>query len=196
MGLSKRERLIVLVTLLAVGALVADRFVRAPIANGLRELGAERQKSLAQVTKAKNLLQQKQQIEQKKALLPEGLRSDAEAESLVAKSLDKWAEDARLTLTSVKPDRMASGDKGLKEILFVIAGKGSLDAVSWFLYQVETSELPIKVKHMQLGSTSEAGDNMSLELRISTLYLAADDKSSLKQPQPKQPGKTDEEQLL
>jgi hypothetical protein len=37
---------------------------------------------------------------------------------------------------------------------------------------------------------------MSLELRISTLYLAADDKSSQKQPQPRQPGKTDEEQLL
>jgi len=196
MGLSKRERIIVLVTLLAVGALVADRLVRAPIANGLRELRVERQKSLAQVTKAKNLLQQKQQIEQKKALLSEGLRNDAEAESLVARALDKWAEDARLTLTSVKPDRMASGDKGLREILFVIAGKGPLDAVAWFLYQVETSDLPIKVKHLQLGSTSEAGDNMSLELRISTLYLAADEKSSPKQPQPKQPEKTNEEQLL
>ncbi len=204
MGLSKRERLIVLVTLLAVGALVADRFVRAPIANGLRELRVERQKSLAQVTKAKNLLQQKQQLEQKKAALFGSLRSDTEAESRVAKALDKWAEDARLTLTSVKPDRMTGGDKGLKEILFVIAGKGSLDAVSWFLYQVETSDLPIKVKHMQVGSTSEAGDTMSLELRLSTLYLAADDKSSPptrsgaagNQPQPRQPEKTDAEQLL
>ncbi len=196
MGLSKRERMIVLVTLLAVGTLVADKFVRAPIANGLGELRAERHKALAEVTTAKSRLQQKQQLEQKKPSSFASLRSDTEAESQVAKALDKWAQDARLTLTSVKPDRMTGGDKGLKEILFVIAGKGSLDAVSWFLYQVETSELPIKVKHMQLGSTSEAGDNMSLELRISTLYLAADDKSSLKQPQPKQPGKTDEEQLL
>ena len=211
MGLSKRERIIVLVTILVVGTLVADRFVLAPITNGLEELRAERQKSLGQVAKAKNLLQQRQQIEQKKAV-SEGLRSDAEAESRVAKALDKWAEDAQLMLTSVKPDRMASGDKGLKEILFVIAGKGSLDAVAWFLYQVETSELPIKVKHVQLGSTSEAGDNMSLELRLSALYLAADDKSSPptrspaaqqpfgpgagKQPQPKQPENTNEEQLL
>jgi Tfp pilus assembly protein PilO len=195
MGLSKRERIIVLVTILVVGALVADRFVLAPIVNGLGELKAERQKSLGQVAKAKNLLQQKQQIEKKKALSA-GLRSDAEAESRVAKALDQWAEDARLTLTSVKPDRVAGGDKGLKEIIFVIAGKGELDAVAWFLYQVETSELPVKVKHMQLGSTSEAGDSMSLELRISTLYLAADEKSSPKQPQPKQPEKTNEEQLL
>jgi Tfp pilus assembly protein PilO len=196
MGLSQRERIIVLVTVLVVGALVGDRFVLAPIVNGLGELKAERQKSLTQVKKAKNLLQEKQQIERKKASLSEGLRSDAEAESRVAKALDKWAEDARLALTSVKPDRVAGGDKRLKEIIFVIAGKGSLDAVAWFLYQVETSDLPIKVKHMQLGSTSEAGDNMSLELRISTLYLAADEKSSPKQPQPRQKEKTDEEQLL
>ncbi len=195
MGLSQRERIIVLVTIFAVGALVADRLVLAPITNGLGELKAERQKVSDQVRKAKNLLQEKQQRERKKAASA-GFRSDAEAESGVAKALDKWAEDARLALTSVKPDRVAGGDKGLKEILFVIAGKGSLDAVAWFLYQVETSELPIKVKHMQLGSTSEAGDNMSLELRISTLYLAADEKSVPKQSQPKQPEKTNEEQLL
>ncbi len=195
MGLSQRERIIVLVTILAVGALVADRLVLAPITNGLGELKAERQKVSDQVRKAKNLLQEKQQRERKKAASA-GFRSDAEAESGVAKALDKWAEDARLALSSVKPDRVAGGDKGLKEILFVIAGKGSLDAVAWFLYQVETSELPIKVKHLQLGSTSEAGDNMSLELRISTLYLAADEKSVPKQSQPKQPEKTNEEQLL
>jgi Tfp pilus assembly protein PilO len=196
MGLSKRERIIVLVTLLAVGTLVADKFVLGPIVNGLGELKAERQKALARVTKAKSLLQQKQQLEQGKAALFESLRSDTEAESRVARALDQWAEDARLTLSSVKPDRMTGGDKGLKEILFVVVGKGSLDAVAWFLYQVETSDLPIKVKHMQLGSTSEAGDNMSLELHISALYLAADEKLSPKQPQPRQPEKTDEEQLL
>jgi len=197
MGLSKRERIIVLITLVAVGALVADRLVRAPLAARLGQLQSERRDLTQQKAKALNLFERKKQQEKKwKTVLSEGLRSDAEAEGMVAKALDQWAGDARLTLTSVKPDRMASGDKGLKEILFVIAGKGSLDAVAWFLYQVETSELPIKVKHMQLGSTSEAGDSMSLELRISTLYLAADDKSAQKQPQPKQPEKTDEEQLL
>jgi Tfp pilus assembly protein PilO len=196
MGLSKRERMIVLMTIVVVGALVADRLIRAPIANRWGELKSQRQQLLAQVTKAQNLLRQKQQIEQKhKVLLSEGLRSDAEAESGVAKAIDKWSEDARLMLSSVTPSRTA-GDKDLKEIIFVVAGKGSLDAVAWFLYQVETSELPIKVKYMQLGSTSESGDNMSLELRLSTLYVAANGKSSPKQPQPKQPETTNEEQLL
>ncbi len=196
MGLSKRERMIVLATILVVGALVADRFIRAPIATRLGELRSQRQQSLAQVAKAKNLLAEKEQRERKnKTLLTEALRSDAEAESRVAQALVKWSEDARLMLTSVKPDRMA-GDKGLKEIVFVVAGKGSLDAVAWFLYQVETSELPIKVKYLQLGSTSESGDSMSMELRLSTLYVAAEEKSSPKQSQPKPKETKNDEQLL
>jgi len=195
MGLSKRERMIVLITIVAVGALVADRLVRAPIASRLGQLKSERDQALAQVAKANNLFERRQQAERKwKTLLSDGLQNDAEAESRVTKAMNKWSEDARLTLTSVKPDRVA-GDKGVKEIVFVVAGKGSLDAVAWFLYQVETSELPIKVKYMQLGSTSESGDNMSLELRLSTLYLAADEKSSPKQPQPKQQETNNEEQI-
>jgi len=197
MGLSKRERTIVLITIIVVGALVADKLVRAPLANRLGQLKSERQELTDQVAKAKNLFERKNQQERKwKTSLSEGLQSDAEAEGRVAKALDKWAEDARLTLTSVRPDRLAGGDKGLKEILFVVAGKGSLDAVAWFLYQVETSELPIKVKYMQLGSTSEAGSNMSMELRLSTLYLAAGEKSSQKQSQPKPKETNNEEQLL
>jgi hypothetical protein len=195
MGLSKRERIIVLVTILVVGALAADRLVLAPITNGLGELRTERQKALGRVAMAKTLLLERQQIAKKEETTTR-FHDDAEAESRVAKALDQWAADARLTITGVKPDRMAGGDKGLKESLFVIAGKGSLDAVTWFLYQVETSELPVKVKHLQLGSTSEAGDNMSLELRVSTVYLAAEDKSATRQSQPRQPEKTDEEQLL
>jgi len=180
-----------------VGALVGDKFVVTPLWNGLVQLESQKQQLQAQVTKAKNLFAQKEQMERKdKTLLTEGLRSDAEAESSVARALDKWSADARLTLTSVKPDRVAS-DKGLKEMIFVAAGKGSLDAVAWFLYQVEISELPIKVKYMQLGSTSESGDSMSLELRLSTLYVAsAGEKSSPKQSQPKQREKSNEDQLL
>jgi hypothetical protein len=202
MGLSKRERMIVLVTVISVGALVADRFIRAPLANGLGALKSDRDQAVTKVQKAKLLIRQSEQAQQRMTQAG-GLQSDTEAESRVAKALDKWSEEAGLSLTSVKPDRMA-GDKGVKEIVFVVAGKGPLDAVALFLYQVETSELPLKVKSMQLGSASEAGDSMSLELRLSTLYLAADSESASptrsgaagRQSQPKPKETNDEEPLL
>lgn len=196
MVLSKRERIITLVALAGLGALVMDRFVLTPVLYGLEQVESHKQQLLAEVNEAQSLFERRKLMERKwRTILSEGLRSDAEAESRVARAIDEWSEDARLTLTSVKPER-AAGDKGMKEITFVLAGRGPLDAVAWFLYQVETAELPIKVKNMQLGSTSEAGDNMALQLRLSAIYVAADQKPSETQSQSTQPEAKDEELAL
>jgi Tfp pilus assembly protein PilO len=104
-----------------------------------------------------------------------------EAESKVGRALDKWSEEARLTLSSVKPDRVAS-DKGLKEMTFVVVGTGTLDAVARFLWKVETASLPIKVKDMQLGSSNESGQSMSVQLRLSALCLGAEQKPPEEKP--------------
>ena len=196
MGLSKRERTLAIAALIGVGILLVYSLIIKPVKSGLEQTENYKLDLQAQVTKAHNLIERRKVMEQKwKTMLSDGLRSDAEAESRVAKALEKWSADARLMLTSVKPDRRG-GDKGLKEITFVLAGSGRLDAVAWFLYQVETSELPIKVKEMRLGSTSESGDNMSLQLRLSALYLDSTEKSSEKQPQPNRQETNNEEQLL
>lgn len=195
MGLSKRERLIVIVTILVVGALVGDRLIRAPLANRWSELKGQRQQLLSQVTAAKNLIQQSALVLKKHPdLFSVDLRSATDVESKVAKEIDRWSTDARLNVSSVTPTRL-TGDKGFKEIIFVVAGKGSLDAVAWFLYQAELSPLPLKVKYMQVSSASEAGDSLSLELRLSALYVAADEKPSTKQRQPKQAETTYDQQI-
>jgi Tfp pilus assembly protein PilO len=195
MVLSKRERIIALAAILVVGALVLDRFILTPGLHRLQATGNQKQELLAQLSEAQSLFDRRGMLERKwKTMLSDGLRYDAEAESRVARALDEWSADTSLTLTSVKPDRVA-GDKGLKEMAFVVAGKGRLDAVAQFLYKVETSELPIKVKDMQLGSASESGDSMSLQLRLSALYLGAEAKSSEKQGQSGQ-RETNNEELL
>ena len=115
-----------------------------------------------------------------KAAVLEGLRNEVEAESKVGRAIDKWSQQSRLTLSSVKPERVAS-DKGLKEMTFVVVGTGTLEAVTQFLWQIETSTLPVKVKDMQLGS-SESGQSMSLQLRLSALCLDAEQKPSETKP--------------
>jgi len=131
-----------------------------------------------------------------KAMLSDGMRSDSEAESRVARVLDDWSEGARLVLSSVKPERVAS-EKGLKEMTFSVVGTGSLEAVARFLWQVETTALPVKVKDMQLSAMSESGDSMSLQLRVSAIYFGTPDTSNRGgQLQPQQPGTDDEDTLL
>jgi Tfp pilus assembly protein PilO len=195
MVLSKRERIIALAAMLVVGALALDRFVLTPTLRRLQATEDHKQELLAQITEAQSLFERRGMLERKsKKMLSDGLRSDAEAESRVARALDEWSADTRLTLTSVKPER-AAGEKGLEEMTFVVAGKGRLDAVARFLYEVETAEMPIKVKDMQLGS-SESGDSISLQLTLSALYVGGSPKPSDGQSQPKQQEANHEEQLL
>lgn len=196
MVLTTRERIIALATFLVVGVLVLDRFILTPGWHRLQAAENQKQELRAQVVEAQNLIERRRILERKwQPLLSDGLRSDAEAESRVARALDEWSADTRLMLTSVKPERVA-GDKGLKEMTFMVAGKGRLDAVAHFLYKVETTEMPIKVKDMQLGSAGESGDSISLQLTLSALYLGTAPAPAQEQSQTKQQEAKNEEQLI
>lgn len=185
-----------LLTVIVVGALLADKVVFTPALAKFRETENHKQTLLAQINEARSLFERRRLMERKwKAMVADGLQNDAEAESRMVRALDKWSQEARLTLTSLKPERLAS-DKGLKEMTFVVVGRGRLDAMARFLWQIETAELPVKVKYVVLGA-SEADESMSLELGLSSLYLGTDQKAGEKKPSPReQPeGNNDDAQI-
>ncbi len=196
MVLSRRERIILIVAAVVVGAFVADRLAFTPVIKRLDELESDKQQLLAELNEARSLFERRRLMERKwKTMLSGGLRSDAEAESRVGRALNEWSQEARLTLTSVKPERMSS-DHGLREVVFATVGKGRLEAVTRFLYLIETAELPVKIKYVQLNSASESENDMTVELGLSALYLGAEQGPSDKQSAPEQREVNDEEQIL
>jgi len=196
MMLSKRERMLAIATAVVVTALVVNELVVKRVGARLEQVESHKQQLLAELNEAQSLLERRRLLERKwRMMLSDGLRSGAEAESRVARALDEWAGATRLTLTSLKPERVA-GDKGLKEISFTVAGRGSLNAVAGFLYRVETAELPVKVRRMGLGLASESTDNMSLELVVSALYLGDAGQPSADPPPTQQQEVNDEEPSL
>jgi len=194
--LSKRERIIAIVAVAAVGFLVLNKFLIGPIADRVNQLETRKQQLLVELNEAQNLFQRRRLLEKEwKMVLADGLQNEVEAESKIARAIDGWSREAMLTLSSVKPDRAAS-DKGLAEITFVVAGTGTLEAVAQFLWRVETAPLPIKVKDMQLGSSNESGQSMSVQLRLSAVCLGTQQKpSEKKQPQEKPQETNNEEQV-
>lgn len=191
MVLSKRERVILIVTAVVIGALVVDKLLFGPVMGRLDEMKVQRDLLVAEVVEAESLFQRQQDLTPRyKTMLADGFRNDTEAESRVLRALGQWSEVTGVTLSSVKPERVAS-DKGLKEMTFVVAGNGTLRSVAQFLWQIETAALPLKVKNMQLGLASEGTDSMSLQLRLSALYLGAEPEGS----QQEQPEVKNEDEL-
>lgn len=176
--LSKRERIMAIMAVAVVGLLVLNKFLIGPVTGKLQEIKTQKSQLLIELDEAQNLFRKRRVLEKQwKNVLSDGLRNEVEAESKVGRALDEWSKESRLMLSSVKPDRVAS-DKGLQEMTFVVVGTGSLDAVARFLWQIETAPLPIKVKDMQLGSSNESGQSMSVQLRLSALCLGSEQKSS------------------
>jgi hypothetical protein len=175
MVLSKRERLIILATAIVVAMLVLDRYAVTPLLEAREVLEAQKQVLVADLARAGALLARKHQTQPKwKEMLAGGLQSDpAEAESQILHAVRNWSMEAGLRLSSVKPERLPE-KTALPEIAFQAVGTGSMSAVSRFLWRLETAKVPIRVKELQVGARKEGTDDLTLQVRLSTLYLPAE----------------------
>jgi hypothetical protein len=175
MFLSKRERLIITATLAVVALLALDRYVVSPLLECCDREAALKEIRLAEIQRGRDLLDRKREVAPKwREMIASGLKRDpAEAESQILHAVGDWAKDAGLKLSSMKPERLPD-KRSLQEISFQAAGTGSMSAVSRFLWRLEASKVPIRVKELQLGSRKEGTDDLTLQLRLSTLYQAPD----------------------
>jgi Tfp pilus assembly protein PilO len=179
MFLSRRERLIITVTLVVVALLVLDSYVVTPLRECCDRVAARKESLLAEMKRGHDLLARKREIGAKwREMIASGLKRDpAEAESQILHAVGDWAKDAGLKLSSVKPERQPDKRK-LQEISFQASGTGSMNAISRFMWRLETSKVPIRVKDFQLGARREGTDDLTLQLRLSTLYQAPEPPAS------------------
>ena len=182
MILSKRERRIAALTIMAVTILVLDRGLLTPYLRHRTQLTVDKQGILVDLENAHGLFARREKLSPKwEEILKSGLKPDAaSAESAALNALRDWAEESGLTLSSLKPER--SNKRGqMQEITFQAICVGPMNGVSKFLWRVEDAALPVKVSDLQLSTRKEGTDDLTLQVRIAVLCLA---------PPPAKPSKT------
>ena len=175
MVLSKRERLILIWTMSIIGIAVLYNFVLTPILDARSGSEAEKQKLSEEIQKASEVLKQKDTLSKEwDERINNGLNSDVSVtESGVLNAIRIWAQNYGLTLSSIKPEREKGDGKGeMQEIIFNMACSGNMTSVGQFLWQIENSPLPLRITEFQLGSREEDGKEMSLQIKLSALYMA------------------------
>lgn len=174
MVLSKRERLIAIVSLAVILIFIFDRYALTPFTEMNERIQVEKQGLSTDIQRAARVFKLRRNVRNEwQDMVRGGLSSDASStESKILHVIRKWSNDSGLTISSIKPDRNGGEDKILKEIVFYIACKGTMDAVGRFLFELENSSLPIRITEFQLGTREADGSDMSLQLRLSALYLA------------------------
>lgn len=173
MVLSKREKLILIWTTAVVVAAVLYSFVLTPMMGARAGFQSQKRRLSKEIEKFSEVLKQKEAISKEwDERINNGLNADVSAtESVVLSAIRIWAQNYGLTLSSVKPER-DKGEGVMREIIFNMACSGNLNSVGQFLWQIENSTMPLRVTEFQLGSREEYGKEMSLQLKLSALYLA------------------------
>lgn len=172
MALTSRERMIMMAAIAAVLVLVSDRYALTPLMEKRSE-NKQLVKSLeAEVEHSLSILNRRKQLQSRwDQMQSDGLSAqDGRIESLVLRFLQESSKQAGLLLTSIQPEHSeVKADFG--HIEFLISGSGDMRAVTRFLWNLETTSLPLKVESFQLGAADDTASQMSLQLTLSSIYL-------------------------
>jgi hypothetical protein len=171
MARTQRTRYLLVGTLIALGVLVADQLVLTPLLAKRAAAKAKLQDLQARHGRAMELLTSGQQMDARwRELLRTGMKQDPDAaESQVMHALYDWKDETGVALSLMKPDRLADKTR-LPEIVFHATGTGRMAGVARLLWLVQASGIPVKVIEAQISARKEGADDLSFQLRLSTVY--------------------------
>ena len=180
MNLDRRQRLLAIAAAAAVGLFAAERLVLNPLWNAWTAR-AERLVALQKsVADGEALLRREKGIRDRwQTMRSQTLSNEVStAENQMRNALDRWAQDSRVTILSIKPQwKRADGDYATLECR--VDALGSIGAVTRLLYDAETSALSpreplaIKVGSVEISARGDNGDQVALGLQVSGLLLNA-----------------------
>src|ERR1041385_2664506 len=169
MVITKRERTIVVVTGAVLALFLADHFVLSPLLERRARIDAESAQCLLDQQKADGLFAQRRKLAPRwREMTESGLGAGAgAAESRFLHAIRDWAQEADLSLASVKLERTEM-ERQFQKITWRAAGTGTMAAVSRFLWRIQEASLPVRIADLQVGARQEGSDSLTIQVGVST----------------------------
>lgn len=184
MNLSQRQKLLATVAIAAVALLAGDKLILGPVLRAWQ-------------SRSERLTTLRREVEEGRALLARGpsangrpglrerwdkirkaaLSSEVSvAENQMLKALDRWSQESRVGVNSLKPQwKHGQGDYATMECR--VDATGNLSSLARFLYAIENARrsdrdpLAIKIDVLELTARDDQGDRMTLGMQLSALQL-------------------------
>ncbi len=172
MDSERRKKILIVATLVCVGAWAADRIVVGPLL-GAYQARADRIAELeADLAESEALLERAPSLEARWREMRDAALSPAasEAEQAVLQSVNAWASDSRFRLASIKP-RWVTVDSEHRLLEVQVEGAGDMAALARFIYGLESDPLPLRVEELEIRVEDEAAGRLGLTARFSGLVL-------------------------
>lgn len=172
MNLNKRQQLLAILAIVAVGLFVVDKLVFTPLTNSWKARTVRLAKLKENVREGKETLKRETAVREQWAAMRTNTLSAAkpEAESQMMKAFERWSREGGVQVSSIRPQwKEAQDDYKTLECRADVAG--SLQAISRFLFQIERDPLGVKVDALELTARDSQGAQLALVIQVSGLLL-------------------------
>ena len=172
MNPQNRERILLIVALSAVGIFAVDKLVLGPLGSLWSERSTRITELQQSVERGKSLLDRESTLtrrwsDMQRTSLPKNASS---AEEAVITAANQWGNDSGITFTSFKP-QWIQYDEDYQTYDCRANATGDLEAISRFVFELETASLPIRAEEIEVTSRDDSGNNLTLALRFSGLQF-------------------------
>ena len=174
----RRETLLKIAVAAIVGLWLLDRVVLSPAITHWKKQSERIATLREEVQRGRGLVERERSI---RARWAEMFRTDlpddpSSAESEVFKSIARWAQQSRVSFTSLSPDwREHEGYDTYECEAKAIGDQASLARL---LYEIEADPLPAHVQNCEISAQNAQGKQLLLTLRFSFVRLAETGRNS------------------
>ncbi|OXU14411.1 hypothetical protein [Sedimentisphaera salicampi] len=172
MDLTLREKRILIIALASIAILLCDKYIISPGLEKRAEIINAGEKNKEDLAQAQNLIKRKKLFQPQWDRMQEnGLTENVQQlESRLLDFIDKTSSSAGLDISFVQPD-VSEVKEGFGLVEMSISGKGSIRAVTEFMYEAALSDMPVRTESFQLGAANENGTEISVQIDLSALFI-------------------------
>lgn len=172
MNINNRQQLLTVGVIIAVVLWVSMRLVVDPLTQSWKARAAQIVKLQDSVKKGSSFLARERSIRERW----EGMRTnmlqtgESVAENQLLKAFDRWSQESRVSIRSIKPQWKRGADDYMTLECHVDAF-GALPTITRFLYNIEADPLGLKLEAVDLTTRDNDGQQLTLGLQVSGLLL-------------------------
>jgi len=172
MNLNKRQQLLAVIAIVAVGLYVADRLVLTPLVKTFDARSKRIRALRQQVDGGTDTLKREGAWREQWDRMRTNTLSSAkpEAESQMLKAFERWSRDGGVSVSSIRP-LWKDAEEDFKTLECRADVGGSLSAIARFLYQIERDPLGVKVDSLELTARTTEGSQLAMVIQVSGLLL-------------------------
>jgi len=171
MNLNKRQQLLAILAIVAVGLFIVDRLVFTPLTNNWKARTERIAELKEHVRDGTETLKREQALREQWAMMKTNTlpSTKPEAESRMLKAFERWSQADGVSVSSIRPQWKETEDYKTLECRADVGG--SLSAISRFLFQIERDPMGVKVDSMELTARDNNGSQLALVIQVSGLLL-------------------------